>query len=130
MLNYGSTTTSIMSALPLHCCSCCYSYYHSIMIVFASGNKRVKPDLIYIVLIGCMSGTPIDYVNSTDIPMCRHSTPLYFLQNTRCSTHTYHSRQRKFSCLTLRTTCVEQFTGYEKTDHQLRQHLKTDELRA
>jgi len=37
--------------------------------------------------------------------------------NTRCSTHTYHSRWQKFFCL--RTACVEQFTGYYKTDHQL-----------
>ena len=37
--------------------------------------------------------------------------------STGCSTHTYHSRQRKFRCR--RTACMEQFTGYYKTDHQL-----------
>ena len=71
--------------------------------------------------------TPIADVNSTDVPVCRHSTrlwawssssPLIFLQNTRCSTHTYHSRWRKFCCR--RTARVEQFTGNYKTDHQLR----------
>ena len=77
----------------------------------------------------CMSGTgtPIAYVNSTDVPICRHSTrlsawssssPLIFLQNTSCFTHTYHSRRQKLRCR--RTARVEQFTGYYKTDHQLR----------
>ena len=40
------------------------------------------------------------------------------LCRTRCSTHTYHSRRQKFCCR--RTARVEQFTGYYKTDHQLR----------
>ena len=40
-----------------------------------------------------------------------------FLQNTHCSTHTYHSWQQKFCCH--RTACVQQFTDYYKTDHQL-----------
>ena len=70
----------------------------------------------------CMYGTPVAYVNSTDVPICRHSTrlwawstssPLVFLQNTRCSTHAYHSRRHKFCCC--RTACVEQFTGYYTT---------------
>jgi len=83
----------------------------------------------------CMSGTPIDYVSSTDVPICRHSTrlwawssssPLVFLQNTRCSTHTYDSRRQKFS--SRRTAHVEQFTGYCKTDHQLRTVWATSEI--
>jgi len=37
------------------------------------------------------------------------SSPLIFLQNTRCSTHAYYSRRQKFRCR--RTACVEQFTG-------------------
>ena len=44
----------------------------------------------------CMSGTSIDYVNSTDIARLwarSSSTPLIFLQDTRCSTHAYHSHQ-------------------------------------
>jgi len=70
--------------------------------------------------------TKFDYVSSTDVPICRRSTrfrawstssPLIFLQNTRCSTHTYHSRRQKFCCR--RTARVEQFTDYYKTDHQL-----------
>ena len=40
------------------------------------------------------------------------------VQNTRSSTHTYHSRRQKFCCR--RTARVEQFTGCYKTDHQLR----------
>ena len=79
-------------------------------------------------------GILIDYVNSTDVPICRHSSrlwawssssPLIFLQNTRCLTHTYHSRWQKFCCC--RTACVEQFTGYYKTDHQLWTVLATSE---
>ena len=46
-------------------------------------------------------------------------------QNTRCSTHTYHLRQQKFCCR--RTACVEQFTGYHKTDHQLPTDMPTSE---
>ena len=74
----------------------------------------------------CVSGTPIAYINSTDVLICRHSTclwawssssPLIFLQNTRCSTHAYHSQRQKFCCR--RTARVEQFTGCYKTDHQL-----------
>ena len=73
-------------------------------------------------------------VDSTDVPVCRHSTrlwarssssPLIFLHNTRCSTHAYHSRRQKFCCC--RTARVEQFTGYYKTDHQLRTVLATSE---
>ena len=85
-----------------------------------------------------MSGTPIAYVNSTDVPLCRHSTllwarssssPLIFLQNTRCSTHTYHSRRQKLCCR--RTARVEQFTIREITSYgQFRQHLKTHLFRA
>ena len=53
------------------------------------------------------------------------SYPLIFLQNTRCSTHTYHSRRQKFC--SRRTACVEQFTDYYKTDHQLRTVQATSE---
>ena len=69
---------------------------------------------------GVQECTPVAYVNSTDVPICRHSTglrawsssspSLIFLQNTRCSTHTYHSRRQK-SCWR-RTARVEHFTGY------------------
>jgi len=44
--------------------------------------------------------------------------PFIYLQNTRCSTHAYHSRRQKFCCR--RTACAEQFIGYSTTDHQLR----------
>ena len=70
-----------------------------------------------------MSGTPIDYVNSTDIQLVpehggRPSSPLIFLQNTRCSSHTYmyHFRRQKLRCR--RAPGVEQCTGYYKRDHQ------------
>ena len=71
---------------------------------------------------GVQECTPVDYVNSTDVslPVCRHSTGLrawssssparIFLQNTRCSTHTYHCRRLKFCWR--RTARVEHFTGY------------------
>ena len=81
-----------------------------------------------------MSGTLIAYVSSIDVPLCRHSTrlcaqssssTLIFPQNARCSTHTYHSRRQKFCCL--RTAWVEQFSGYYKTDHQLRTVQATSE---
>jgi len=53
------------------------------------------------------------------------SSPLIFLQNTRCTTHTYHSRRQKFCCRM--TACVEQFTAAtirQITSYgQLRQHL-------
>jgi len=42
--------------------------------------------------------------------------------HTRCSTHTYHSPRQKFCHC--RTACVKQFTGYYKTDHQLRTHTQ------
>ena len=47
----------------------------------------------------------------------RHHLRSSSLQNTRCSTHTYHSLRQKFC--RRRTACVEQLTGYYKTDHQL-----------
>jgi len=53
------------------------------------------------------------------------SSPLIFIQNTRCSTHTYRSRRQKFCCR--RTARVEQFTGYYQTDHQLRTVQATSE---
>ena len=77
------------------------------------------------------AGTPIDYVNSTVVPLCRHpshlwawssSSPLIFLQNTRCSTHTYHSRRQKFCCR--RTACLEQFTGCYKQITSYRQFMQ------
>jgi len=45
------------------------------------------------------------------------SSLFIFQRDTRCSTHAYHSRRQKLRCP--RTACVEQFTGYSKTDHQL-----------
>ena len=74
--------------------------------IMARNRQRKKTYSVY-------RGTPIDYVNSTDVSICRHSTrlsawslssPLIFLQNTRCSTHTYHSRRQKFCCR--RTACM------------------------
>jgi len=63
-------------------------------------------------------------VDSSDVPVCRHSTrlrawssssPLIFLQNTRCFTHTCHaSRRQKFRCR--RTARVEQFAGCSAVD--------------
>ena len=90
----------------------------------------------------CVSGTPVDYVDSTDVPMCRHATrlrarssssPLIFLQNTRCSTHTYHTLgDRSFAVAgprvwnSLPATIRQITTSYG----QFRQHLKTHLFRA
>jgi len=63
------------------------------------------------------------------VPICRHSTrlwawssssPLVFpVQNTRCSTHTYHFRRRKF-LLSQDRACGTVYRLRYKTDHQLR----------
>jgi len=78
------------------CCSSAHQHtasrpHHS---SFASTPLAVGTEMSG--LQDCMSGTPIDYVNITNVPICRHSTHLWawsmsslliFLQNTRCSTH-------------------------------------------
>jgi len=74
------------------------------------------------------------YVNSTDVPSTRlwawsSSSPLTLLQNTRCSTYTYHSRRQKFCCR--RTVCVSVWNSLPATIKQItscgqfRRHLKT-----
>ena len=74
-----------------------------------------------------MSGTPIAYVDSADVPLCRHSTrlgawssssPLIFLHRTLAVPRTRTTLgDRSFAVAGPR---VEQFTGCYKTDHQLR----------
>jgi len=56
-------------------------------------------------------------VNMTNNTTHIFLSPLIFLQNTRGSTHTYHSRRQKFCCR--RTARVKQFTDCYITDHQL-----------
>jgi len=53
-------------------------------------------------------------MSSADIQLVSELSPLICPQNTRCSTHTYHSRRQKLR--SSRTAPVEQFTGYLATD--------------
>ena len=59
----------------------------------------------------CYSIRQIRTVNSYDIQLIQwsSSSPLIVLQNTRCCTHTCHSRWKKLRCR--RTARVEQLTG-------------------
>jgi len=75
-----------------------------------------------------MSGTPIDYVNSTDVQYLSADIQLVSEHGRR---HLRSSSYRTLAVPRTRTTLgdgsfavagprVEQFTGYYKTDHQLR----------
>jgi len=66
-----------------------------------------------------ITSTALTYL-SADIQLCLSMVVIIFAHlptNTRSSTHAYHSPLQKFC--PHRTACLEQFTGYSKTDHQL-----------
>ena len=75
----------------------------------------------------CMSGTPIDYVNSTDVPSCLptfNSSPsmvAIFLQNAGCSIDAYRllSLLNSGESRCRRNESVEQFCGYSATHYYL-----------